>query len=127
MGDIKKRKRIWYPYEFKVKVVEEYLNEHISYVRLAKKYSIDEKSVRHWISLYNSGTLNHDTHYHRPGNRWSALTSAKNLTDKQRLELENLKLRIENERLKKGYLVKGGGANKEYVSISGKNTKSLKN
>ena len=40
--------------------------------------------------------------------------------------LENLKLRIENERLKKGYQVKGGGANKEYVTLNDVNTKSLK-
>jgi hypothetical protein len=34
------------------------------------------------------------------------------------------KLEIENERLKKGYQVKGAGANKEYVTIQGKNTRS---
>ena len=34
----------------------------------------------------------------------------KNLTDIEKLELENMKLRIENERLKKGYLVKGDGS-----------------
>ena len=31
----------------------------------------------------------------------------KNLNDMEKLEYENMKLRIENERLKKGYLVKG--------------------
>ena len=40
-----------------------------------------------------------------------------------RKNLENLKLRIENERLKKGYLVKGVGANKEFVTISDANMK----
>ena len=34
----------------------------------------------------------------------------KNLTDIEKLELENMKLRIENERLKKGYLMKGDGS-----------------
>ena len=42
----------------------------------------------------------------------------------ERLELENLKLRIENERLKKGYTVEGVGANKEFVISYDKNTKS---
>ena len=36
------------------------------------------------------------------------------------------KLEVENARLKKGYEVKGVGANKEYVTGSGKITKSLK-
>ena len=33
------------------------------------------------------------------------------------------KLEIENERLKKGYWVKGAGANKEYITGRGKSTK----
>ena len=34
----------------------------------------------------------------------------KKLTDMEKLQYENMKLRIENERLKKGYLVKGDGS-----------------
>ena len=34
----------------------------------------------------------------------------KELTDIEKLQYENMKLRIENERLKKGYLVKGDGS-----------------
>jgi len=37
------------------------------------------------------------------------------------------KLKIENERLKKGYLVKGAGAAKEYVIGKDKSLKSLRN
>ena len=37
-------------------------------------------------------------------------SSRKNLTDMERLQYENMKLRIENERLKKGYLMKGDGS-----------------
>ena len=33
----------------------------------------------------------------------------KNLTEMEQLQYENMKLRIENERLKKGYLTKGDG------------------
>ena len=39
-----------------------------------------------------------------------SLMKKKNLTDIEKLELENMKLRIENERLKKGYLMKGDGS-----------------
>ena len=42
----------------------------------------------------------------------------------QELELENMKLKIEVARLKKGYQVKGVGSKKEYVTIKDLNTKS---
>ena len=54
---------------------------------------------------------------------FSALHTSKKLNKEERLELENLKLRIENERLKKGYVVKGVGANKEFVTILDANMK----
>ena len=47
----------------------------------------------------------------------------KSLTSLEKLEYENMKLRIENERLKKGYMVKGVGANKEFVTFKDKNMK----
>ena len=34
----------------------------------------------------------------------------KNLSELEKLEYENMKLRIENERLKKGYMMKGDGS-----------------
>ena len=40
------------------------------------------------------------------GNPLCKYSNKKNLTDMEKLEYENMKLRIENERLKKGYLVK---------------------
>jgi len=44
----------------------------------------------------------------------------------EELKKENLKLCIEMERLKKGYVTKGAGAKKEFISINNKNFKSLK-
>ena len=126
MGRPKGGKNRKYPYEFKLKVVEDYQNNHLSLRETARKYGIDNERVRDWCKLYNEGILK-EGRIHIRGNKFAALHTSKKLTKEQRLELENLKLRIENERLKKGYLVKGGGANKEYVSISEKNTKSLKN
>ena len=48
----------------------------------------------------------------------------KNKTREEELELENLKLKVEVARLKKGYQVKGVGSKKEYVTIKDLNTKS---
>ena len=41
----------------------------------------------------------------------------------EELERENLKLKIEIERLKKGYYVKGVGQRKEYISINNRSSK----
>ncbi|MBR2554651.1 MAG: transposase [Aeriscardovia sp.] len=124
MGRPKGGKNRKYTYEFKLKAVETYLNEHRSFRSVAAELYIAETRVRAWVKLYNEGLL--ETGRKRPGNPFSALHTSKSLSKEERLELENLKLRIENERLKKGYLVKGGGVNKEYVTISDANTKSSK-
>ena len=122
MGRPKGGKNRKYPYEFKLKAVETYLNEHRSFRSVAAELNIAETRVRAWVKLYNERLL--ETGRKRPGNPFSALHTSKSLSKEERLELENLKLRIENERLKKGYLVKGGGVNKEYVTISDANTRS---
>ena len=43
----------------------------------------------------------------KPDNSLCKYSNKKTLTDIEKLQYENMKLRIENERLKKGYLVKG--------------------
>ena len=62
----------------------------------------------------------------RKGNPYSALHTSKTLTEVERLRLLVAKQEIEIERLKKGYWVEGVGASKEYVTGSGKITKSSK-
>ncbi len=114
-----------YTYEFKLKVVKDRENNHLSWTELAVKYGVHRSVIQQWVKLYNEGIL--ETGRKRTGNPYSALHSSKSLSKEERLELENLKLKIENERLKKGYLVKGGGTGKEYVSISGANIRSSKN
>jgi hypothetical protein len=63
----------------------------------------------------------------RRGNPYSALHASKSLSEIERLRLIVAKQEVEIARLKKGYWVEGVGANKEYVTGSGKNTKSSKN
>ena len=125
MGRPKGGKNKKYSYEFKLKVVKDYEDNHLSFRELERKYGVANSVIRKWLKLYNEGIL--ETGKKRPGNPFSALHTSKSLSKEERLELENLKLRIENERLKKGYTVKGGGANKEYVSILDVNMKSSKN
>ena len=113
-----------YSYEFKLKAVKEYLEDHLSLLELEKKYDVASSVILRRAKLYNEGLL--ETGRKRTDNPFSALHASKSLSREERPELENLKLRIENERLKKGYMVKGGGVDKEYVSISGANTRSSK-
>ena len=126
MGRPKGVKNRKYTYEFKLQVMEDYFDNHLSWAEIMRKYSLSQGTLDVWKRNYENGVLK-DGKIHNRGNRLAVLHTSKNLSKEQRLELENLKLRIENERLKKGYLVKGGGANKEYVSISEENMKSLKN
>ena len=126
MGRPKGGKNKKYSYEFKLKVIQDRIDNHLSWPELEKKYGVDDSVMIRWEKLYNEGLLETGM-THKRGNPFAALHTSKSLSKEERLELENLKLRIENERLKKGYTVKGGGARKEYVSILDANTKSLKN
>ena len=123
MGRPKGGKNRRYTYEFKKKVVQEYRIGHSSSRELGKRYGISNSVILNWIRLYNEDLLKSGRTYKR-GNPFAALHTSKSLSKEERLELENLKLRIENERLKKGYLAKGGGAEKEYVYIFDANTRS---
>ena len=90
----------------------------------AKKYGIDHRTIREWIVKYNRGGLEclKSNTGKASGIGHGRPTKPKNR--EQELELENLKLKVEVARLKKGYLVKGVGSKKEYVTIKDLNTKS---
>ena len=122
------RKNRKYSPEFKIQCIKEMLEEHISKKELGRKYGIDTHMLRDWIKIYEENGTEYFYEEHRgkngKGNPYAALHTSKSLSREERLELENLKLRIENERLKKGYTVKGVGANKEYVTTLDANTKS---
>ena len=119
-----------YKPEFKIQCVKEILDEHISQKEVTRKYGLKtDKTVRSWIKRFQEHGEEYFYEEHRgkgSGNPFAALHTSKSLSREERLKLENLKLRIENERLKKGYIVKGVGANKEYVTTIDANTKSLK-
>ena len=66
--------------------------------------------LRNWIIKYNQYGESSLENKKKPGNPLMKYSAKKNLTDIEKLQYENMKLRIENERLKKGYLVKGAGS-----------------
>lgn len=97
-------------------------------IKTAKKYDIEPRLLRTWKAKYRDHGIN--GLYSKTGktshgyNNLARLRNKKNKTREEELELENLKLKVEVARLKKGYQVKGVGSKKEYVTIKDSNTKS---
>ena len=77
-----------------------------------------------WLKKYLENGEEGLKNQKKPGNALSKYSMKKNLTEYERLEYENMKLRIENERLKKGYLVKGDGQIVVFNGLKDKNLKS---
>ena len=117
------KKRVWTP-EQKAEIVYKHLNEHISVRTLEKEYHADRSMICKWVKKYIAEGESSFVHKGHPGNPFAALHVSKNLSEVERLRLMVAKLEIENERLKKGYLVKGGGAAKEFVTGREKSLKS---
>ena len=65
--------------------------------------------LRRWIRKYLEYGEDALINKKKLGNPMCKYSNKKNLTKEEKLEYENMKLRIENELLKKGYLMKGDG------------------
>ncbi len=131
MARTHKRKFTMRSPEEKEAIVLEYLNDpHGSVQKTAEKHGIDRAMFRRWVKKYQesgieglkskTGKGNHIG----SGSPFCGLQRKKNKTREEELELENLRLKVEVARLKKGYQVKGVGSKKEYVTIKGSNTRS---
>lgn len=101
--------------EEKLRIVNRYLNDGIGNDALAKEENISRGMLNGWIKKYidegELGLINKK----KTGNHFSALHTSKSLSGEERLKLIIAKQEIEIERLKKGYSVKGDGANKAFV------------
>lgn len=95
---------------------------HISAEALARETGIPRGTLDGWVRRYRNGGVDALNPVKlRTGNRFAALNTSKSLSEEDRLRLLVEKLQIENERLKKGYMVKGVGAGKEFVSLKDRN------
>ena len=111
--------------EEKLKYVRLHLEEHQSLLQIEREHGISNSLVSAWVKKYlEEGEDALEPHN---GNPYAALHTSKSLSEMERLRLMVAKLEVENARLKKGYWVEGAGANKEYVTGSGKTMKSSKN
>ena len=114
-----------YTVEEKLSIVNMNLQDHMSIIQIEKETGISDSLISAWIHKYLDNGLQglENKKNKKSGNVYAALHTSKSLTKEERLELENMKLKIENERLKKGHLVKGVGADKEYVTFLEENMK----
>lgn len=115
---------MWTP-EQRAEIVFKHLNDHISVRSLEKEYHADRSMICKWVKKYIAEGESSFVHKGHPGNPFAALHVSKNLSEVEWLRLTVAKLEVENERLKKGYLAKGVGASKEFVTGRGKSSRSL--
>ena len=111
--------------EDKIKYIKMHLEDHRSLKEIEREFGIDNSMLSRWVKLCLSEGEN--ALEPRNGNPYAALHTSKSLSEVERLRLIVAKQEVEIARLKKGYWVEGAGVNREYVTGSGKNTKSSKN
>ena len=123
MGRQKGGKNRSWSKEEKLRIVKRYFDEHIGRRTLAKEENISSGMLWNWIQKYRLEGEDALENKKKTGNKFSALHSSKSLSVEERQRLIIEKQQIEIERLKKGYMVKGVGAGKEFVTLKDLNTK----
>ena len=101
--------------EEKLRIINKVLNEGMSGRQTAREEDISVGMLNNWIKKYLTQGEETLINKRKPGNPLCKYSNKKNLTEIEKLEYENMKLRIENELLKKGYLMKGDGTIVRYT------------
>lgn len=109
-GRPKGGKNKYWTAEEKYEVIKPIIEFEKSSLQVTKDTGINNGMLSVWLKKYNENGMKGLENKKKPGNPLSKYAKRKNLTDIEKLQYENMKLRIENERLKKGYLMKGDGS-----------------
>ena len=110
--------------EEKMKYVRLHLDEHVALMQIEREYGIRNTLVSEWVRRYLQD--GEEALEPRNGNPYAALHRSKSLSEVERLRLLVAKQEVEIARLKKGYVVKGSGSRKEFVTGSGRSFRSSK-
>ncbi|WP_286670039.1 hypothetical protein [Thomasclavelia cocleata] len=116
-----------YNTELKKKLCEDICFNHASTIKTAQEYHVPLKTLEKWITAFNKDSSCFDP-------KIEVVNDFKILNKKSELNYDNLsidelkrllmKKDIEISRLKKGYIVRGGGTEqKVFITFSKKNTK----
>ena len=96
--------------EEKLRIIKRVLENYESTCDVSKSENISNGLLNNWIKKYREfGEIGLENK-RKPGNPLTKYSRRKELTELEKLEYENMRLRIENERLKKGYMMKGDGS-----------------
>lgn len=123
MGRPKGGKNKYWSKEEKLKLIKEHLDNNISTNEITTRENISNGMYNNWLKKYLEFGEKGLENKIKPGNPLAKYQNKKQLTDLEKLEYENMKLKIENERLKKGYMVEGDG---QIVIFNGSKNKNLK-
>lgn len=95
----------------KLRIVKRVIKGEGSTRQIGRAENVHNSLVAKWSKAYLEKGIEGITNKRKPGNPLSKYQNRKQLTELEQLQYENMKLRIENERLKKGY------TNEEAMSI----------
>ena len=95
--------------EEKYKIIEPAINMEKSLTQISKDLNMNVGLLSTWKKEYINKGMEGLISKRKPGNALAKYSSKKKLTKEEQLEYENMKLRIENEMLKKGFLMKEDG------------------
>jgi transposase-like protein len=110
MSRIRKEPNRYWSKEEKLRIINLVLLNGLSTHQVAKNEDISSGMLRNWIKKYIEQGEESLENKRKPGNPLMKYSKRKELSELEKLEYENMKLRIENERLKKGYMMKGDGS-----------------
>ena len=108
--------------EAKYEYVKILLSGEMTTRELGKENGISSGQLTTWVKKYQEGGIEALENKKKPGNPLAKYSNRKELTSMEELEYENMKLKIENLRLKKGYTTEEVMAIKR-KRRSGKNSK----
>ena len=95
----------------KYKIIEPIIHLEKSSGQVTRETGINNGMLSHWVNKYKNEGMSGLENKRKPGNPIAKYYVKKNFNSREeKLEYENMILRIENERLKKGYQVEGDGS-----------------
>ena len=95
--------------EEKYKIIKPALDFEKSTCEITRDTGLSNGMINNWIKAFHEKGMDGLTPKRKPGNALAKYSSKKKLSKEEQLEYENMKLRIENEMLKKGFLMKEDG------------------
>lgn len=110
MPRIRKEPNRYWSKDNKLRIINRVVIDGESARQVALSEDISAGMLKNWIKKYLQDGEDSLENKRKPGNPLMKYSMRKELTPLEQLEYENMKLRIENERLKKGYMMKGDGS-----------------